>query len=63
MTQADERAPFEQLREALVVADVHRDVLRRRTGEQRLLFGHHLPLCVSKQRGVHNKASRAAQAP
>jgi hypothetical protein len=44
--EADDRAPFEQLREARVIVDVYSHVLRRRIGEQRLFFGHHLPLLM-----------------
>src|SRR6476469_10750005 len=43
--QADQRAPFEHLGEAQIIVNVHCHVLRRRTGEQRLLFGHNLPIC------------------
>src|SRR6185503_16636006 len=45
--QANDRAPLHHLREARVIVNVHCDVLRRRTDQQRLLFGHHLSLCIS----------------
>ena len=44
MTRQVSAPHFNNLVKRVVVADVHRDVLRRRTDEQRLLFGHHLPL-------------------
>src|SRR4051812_32993242 len=61
--QTGNRAPLHHLGEARVVVDMDRDVLRRRTHQQRLLFGHYLPLCMSNDCRVHNKARRAAQPP
>ena len=44
--QRDNRAPFQEVDEARVVADVVRDVLGRRIDQNRLVFGHDGPrLC------------------
>src|SRR3954468_11528273 len=50
--QAADRAPFHQLRELLVVADMRRDFLCPRAGQQRLFFmRHEIPLLVCSRSG------------
>ena len=55
-----ERAPFHQFGEARVIADMHRDILSRRTNEQWLFFGHECSLRTSVG-GVHNKGLQTPQ--
>src|SRR3954447_844890 len=58
--QASQRAPFQQLGEARVIANVRRDVLGRRAHEERFFFGHESSLRSGPR--VHNKQRRPPQA-
>src|SRR5579872_2788048 len=57
-------AQFQHPCKTLIIGDVNGDFLRRRARQQRFFFfGHVSPFARALCRGVHNKASGAAQVP